>query len=68
MFSALVAMRCCINGMLHYVQALSDGEAAARGISIGSGIPSDTELDEHRAVLPAAALAQVKHMHPSRAF
>ena len=30
-----------------------------RGISIGSGIPSDTELDEHRTVPPAVALAQV---------
>ena len=57
-----------IGGVLHLVQALSDQEAAGRGISIGSGVPSDTELDEHRAVLPAAALAQVTAMCLSWAF
>lgn len=43
------------------MQALSDAEAAARGIEIGDGLPADAE---EGAILPAIALAQVCSLRP----
>jgi hypothetical protein len=41
------------------VQAVTEMAAAARGISIGIGVPEGAELDEQWAVLPGVTLAQV---------